>query len=274
MAKLLKVGIVGCGAIGSSLAKTIVKNFSVQAKLVALFDIDTRKSQDLSRRVSRYKGLAVAELGQLIRKSELVIEAASAKSSWEIAGKVLSQGRDIMLMSVGGIVSRSKELSALAKKYNARVYIPSGAISGVDALKAANLGKIKRVTLTTRKNPVSFRGVRYIEKKGIDLKRIKNERILFSGSAKDAVKYFPQNINVAAILSLAGLGENKTQVRIVASPDVKKNIHEIQVESGAARIFTRTENILHPDNPKTSYLAVLSAVATLKQILEPVRIGT
>jgi len=274
MAKLLKVGIVGCGAIGSSLAKTIVKDFSKQTELVSLYDIDTKKSQALSRLVSKSKNLAAGGLRQLIDKSDLVIEAASARSSWAVAQDVLTKRRDIMLMSVGGIVSHFRKLSSLAKKYNAKVYIPSGAISGIDALKAANLGKVKRVTLTTRKNPVSFRGVRYIEKKGIDLKRIKNERILFSGSAKDAVKYFPQNINVAAILSLAGLGENKTQVRIVASPDVKKNIHEIRVESGAARIFTRTENILHPDNPKTSYLSVLSAVATLKQILEPVRIGT
>jgi len=274
MSKLLKIGIVGCGAIGSSLATTIVKDFSKQAELVSLYDIDTKKSQVLSRLVSKSRNLAAGGLRQLIDKSDLVIEAASARSSWAVAQDVLTKRRDIMLMSVGGIVSHFKKLSSLAKKYNAKVYIPSGAISGIDALKAANLGKVKRVTLTTRKNPVSFRGVRYIEKKGIDLKRIKNERILFSGSAKDAVKYFPQNINVAAILSLAGLGENKTQVRIVASPDVKKNIHEIRVESGAARIFTRTENILHPDNPKTSYLSVLSAVATLKQILEPVRIGT
>jgi aspartate dehydrogenase len=179
-----------------------------------------------------------------------------------------------MIMSVGGIVNRFKELSALAKKYNAKVYIPSGAISGIDALKAARIGKIKKVTLTTTKNPLSFRGVKYIEKKGLDLNAIKKDRTLFCGVAKDAVRYFPQNINVAAILSIAGLGEDKTRVKIVASPRINKNVHEIEIESEAARIFTRTENILHPDNPKTSYLAVLSAVAMLKQILEPIKIGT
>jgi len=177
-------------------------------------------------------------------------------------------------MSVGGIVSHFRKLSSLAKKYNAKVYIPSGAISGIDALKAAKIGKIKKVILTTTKNPLSFKGVGYVEEKRIDLKRIKKDTVLFSGTAKDAVKYFPQNINVAAILSIAGLGEDKTEVKIIASPEINKNIHEIEIESEAARIFTRTENILHPDNPKTSYLAVLSAVATLKQILEPVRIGT
>ena len=270
----MKIGIVGCGAIGSSLAKTIVKNFSAQARLVALYDIDTKKTKSLSRLVLGKKNLAVLSLAQLINRSHLVIEAASAKSSWEIAQDVLTKRRDILIMSVGGIVSHFKKLSDLAKRYNSKVYIPSGAISGVDALKAARIGKIKKVILTTRKNPLSFKGVGYVEEKSIDLKRIKKDRILFSGAAKDAVKYFPQNINVAAILSIAGLGEDRTEVKIIASPKIDKNIHEIEIESEAARIFTRTENILHPDNPKTSYLAVLSAVATLKQILEPIRIGT
>jgi len=274
MAKLLNIGIVGCGAIGSSLARVIVKDFSRQAKLAALYDIDNRKARGLSKLISRKRDLSAAHLKQLINKSGLVIEAASAASSWDIARSVLSSRRDIMIMSVGGIVNRFKELSTLAKKYNAKVYIPSGAISGIDALKAARIGKIKKVTLTTTKNPLSFRGVKYIEKKGLDLNAIKKDRTLFCGVAKDAVRYFPQNINVAAILSIAGLGEDKTRVKIVASPRINKNVHEIEIESEAARIFTRTENILHPDNPKTSYLAVLSAVAMLKQILEPIKIGT
>ena len=274
MAKLLKIGIVGCGAIGSSLARVIVKDFSRQAKLAAFYDIDNRKARGLSKLISRKRDLSAAHLKQLINKSGLVIEAASAASSWDIARSALSSRRDIMIMSVGGIVNRFKELSTLAKKYNAKVYIPSGAISGIDALKAARIGKIKKVTLTTTKNPLSFRGVKYIEKKGLDLNAIKKDRTLFCGMAKDAVRYFPQNINVAAILSIAGLGEDKTRVKIVASPRINKNVHEIEIESEAARIFTRTENILHPDNPKTSYLAVLSAVAMLKQILEPIKIGT
>lgn len=128
--------------------------------------------------------------------------------------------------------------------------------------------------MTTRKNPVSFKGVKYIESRGIKLERIKKDRVLFCGPAKEAVKYFPQNINVAAVLSIAGLGRGKTLVKIIASPKIKKNIHEIKIESGAGNITTRTENVLHPKNPKTSFLAVLSAMETLRQILEPVRVGT
>jgi aspartate dehydrogenase len=274
MSKKLRIGIVGCGAIGSSLAKTIVKDFKQTARLSALFDTDPKKSRQLSRAVSQKINLSVPGLKQLINKSELVIEASSAKDSWHITRNVLFQGRDIMIMSVGGIASHFKKLYNLAKKNSAKVYIPSGAVSGIDALKAAKLGRIRRVVLTTRKNPQSFSEVEYIKRKGIRLDKIKKDTVLFFGSAKDAVKFFPQNINVAATLSIAGLGEDLTRVKIVASVNTKKNIHEVEVDSKAAKILTRTENVLHPDNPKTSYLAVLSAVATLKGILEPVKIGT
>ncbi len=270
----LKIGIVGCGAIGSSLAKVILKDFSKEAKLCGLYDLEQDKAKKLSVRLLNSNYLAMSNLKELFRKSELIIEAASAKVSWGIAKLALADGKDIMIMSVGGVVSRLKPLVELAKKHRARVYIPSGAISGIDAVKASGIGRIKKALLTTTKSPLSFKGVKYVEDKGINLDGMKKETVLFSGKARDAVKYFPQNINVAAVLSLAGIGENKTRVKIIASPKVAKNIHEIEIESEAGDIFTRTENVLHPDNPKTSYLAVLSAVATLKQILEPVKIGT
>jgi len=271
MKKKIRIGIVGCGAIGSSLARAIIKDLSRDAKLVALYDIDGQKARNLSS--SAGMDLSVS-LKRLILRSNLVIEAASAKSSWDIAKEALKEGRSVMIMSVGGIVDRADELSGLADKYGSRVYIPSGAISGVDALKASRIGKIKRVVITTSKHPLSFKGVEYVRAKGINLDKIRQDRVLFSGSARQAVKYFPQNINVAAVLSLAGIGSARTQVRIIASPKIKRKIHEIEIESDSGRVYTRTENVLHPDNPKTSYLAVLSAIATLKQIVGPVKIGT
>lgn len=272
--KRLKIGIVGCGAIGSSLARIICRDFSKSAYLNALYDIRPERSEGLSCEIRKSLNLKSDTLSELIRKSDLVIEASSARSSFDIARKTLLNGRSIMIMSVGGILGHLNVLEKLAKRKQARVYIPSGAISGVDALKASKLGRITKVVLSTYKNPAAFKGVDYIKKKGFDLDRIKNEKILFNGRAKDAVKFFPQNINVAAVLSLAGIGSSKTKVKIIASKKVKRNIHEIEIESQAGKVFTRTENLIHPDNPKTSFLAVLSAVATLKQILSPVRIGT
>ncbi|MDD5691891.1 MAG: aspartate dehydrogenase [Candidatus Omnitrophica bacterium] len=271
--KKLRIGIVGCGAIGGSLAKEIVSNFSKDASLAALYDIRPEKSLDLAGKVKKSDKLCAASLDALIKRSDLVIEASSARAAWEIARKSLSAGCDIMVMSVGGMVGHLKSLQSLAGKNNARVYFPSGAISGIDALKAANTGKVRKVVLTTRKNPAAFKGVEYVAKK-FKLDGLKKDKLLFSGSASSAVKYFPQNINVAAVLGLAGIGMRKTRVRIIASPHTTKNIHEIEIVSDAASIFTRTENILHPQNPKTSYLAVLAAIATLKQILQPIKIGT
>lgn len=271
--KKLKIGIVGCGAIGSSLAKEVVANFGNSAYLSALFDISPEKARLLSGQLVKNDKLCAANLDILIKRSDLVIEASSAKAAWEIARRSLSGGCKIMIMSVGGIVDHADELLSLAIKNGSQVYFPSGAIAGIDALKAANIAGVKKVVLTTRKNPGAFKGVEYVER-NFKLTGLKKDKVLFSGKAAEAVKYFPQNINVAAVLGLAAIGMAKTQVRIIASPHVNKNIHEVLIESRAARIFTRTENILHPQNPKTSYLAVLSAIATLKQILEPIKIGT
>jgi aspartate dehydrogenase len=274
MKKPLKIGIVGCGAIGSSLAGTVSRDLAKSARLAALFDIIPDKSEALSFKLTGKNYLAVDSLEELIRKSDLVIEAAHANCSLGIARKAVSAGKDAMIMSVGGIVSGFTALTNLARQHNARIYVPSGAIAGIDALKAAHLGKVKSVVLSTRKNPLSFKGVKYIQEKNIQLDKIKKDTVIFSGSAQQAMKFFPQNVNVAGILSLAGIGPVKTRVRIIASPSALRNIHEIEIVSEAGNVFSRTENVLHPNNPKTSFLAVLSAVATLKQILQPSRVGT
>jgi aspartate dehydrogenase len=271
--KKIKIGIAGCGAIGASLAQVVRRDFSADALLAALYDIDSSKAKALSLKLSK-NNIACGNLEVLISRSDMVIECASSFDSWGIAKAAIAAGRDIMIMSVGGVINKYAELSKLARKYDARVYIPSGAICGIDALKAAKLSGIRNVTLITRKHPLSFRGVKYVAEKGINLDKIRGEKIIFCGTAKQAVKYFPQNINVAAVLSMAGIGQDKTRVEIIADNSVRRNIHEIKIESRGGSIFTRTENVLHPDNPKTSFLAVLAAVATLRQIFDPVKIGT
>lgn len=262
MSKLLKIGIAGCGAIGSALAKTIVKDFAGRAQLTGLYDTGKEKVDKLAGRLNKQK-LAVFNLDKLISRSDLVIESARADSAFDIARKTILSSRDIMVMSVGGIIGHYKELSALAGKKGCRIFIPSGAVCGIDGLKAAALNKIRKVTLTTKKPP-----------RALGLGNLAKETVIFEGDALSAIKLFPQNINVAVTLSLAGIGAKKTLVRIVASPEATENIHEVEIDYAAGKIFTRTENMPHPDNPKTSYLAVLSAIATLQQILEPIKIGT
>lgn len=273
MKKIMKIGIVGCGAIGTSLAKIISARFRGKAVLSAVYDIDALKAERLLSS-GKIKAVVCKDLKILISKSDLVIEAASAGCSFEIAEESLSRGRDVIVMSVGGIVEGFDKLSGIASRRGCRLYVPSGAISGIDALKAAGMEKVDSVTITTIKPPQSFRSVKYVIEKNIDLASIRKDTVLFEGNAVEAMKYFPQNINVAGILSLAGIGAGATRVRIVASPAAARNVHEVSIESSAGKIITRTENVIHPENPKTSYLAVLSAGALLKQILEPARIGT
>lgn len=273
MSKLLRIGIVGCGAIGTSIAKAVVSDFSDRAQLISLYDIDIEKAYKLSSTLKTNK-IAALNLDDLVNQADLVIEASSAKASYEIAKKTLSAKKDIMIMSVGGIVEYYKELEILADEKNCRIFIPSGAICGIDGLKAANLGKIDKVTLTTKKPPKAFLGVTYVIKNKINLDNLKQDKILFEGDASSAIKSFPQNINVAATLSIAGIGPKQTLVRIIACPNITQNIHEIEINCDAGRIITRSENLIHPQNPKTSFLAVLSALATLKQILGPIQVGT
>lgn len=273
MSKLLKIGIVGCGAIGSSLAKAIVSDFSDKAELVSLYDVDMQKSYKLANIFDNQR-LVALNLDDLINRVDLVIEATKSEVAFDIAQKTTLASCDIMIMSVGGIIQHYKELKVLAQEKKVRIFIPSGAICGIDGLKAAACGKIHKVTLTTKKPPKAFLGVPYVLKKKMRLDNINEDTVLFEGDAISAIRAFPQNINVAATLSIAGIGPKDTVVRIVASPNTTRNIHEIEIESDSGRILTRTENIIHPDNPKTSYLAVLSAIATLKQILEPIKIGT
>ncbi len=273
MINKLKIGIVGCGAIGTSLAKAIVSNFANQAELTALYDIKENRASYLAKKL-KARTVVCCSLEHLIEKTNLVIEAADAGSCLSIAKRVLRKGRDIIIMSVGGIIDHVKQLETLAERKNAHIYIPSGAICGVDSLKAVSHNKVKKIILTTRKNPRSFKDTEYIRKRGIRLDKIKRDTVLFSGNARQAIRLFPQNINVAATLSIAGIGRSKTRVKIVASPMVKRNIHEVYIESDAGKISSRVENLLHPHNPRTSFLAVLSAIAVLRQILRPLKVGT
>lgn len=267
------MGIVGCGAIGSSLAEAVRKIFSARAKLSGLYDKDTAKAVKLACRLHE-RSLALSGISAVIDNSDLIIEATSAAASSGIAEKALTASKDILVMSVGGIAGCYERLKALAEKRKGRIFIPSGAICGMDGLKAAALTKIKKVVLTSRKPPQAFLGNLYLSGKKINLQGIRKETILFEGNALQAIKAFPQNVNVAVALGLAGIGPRRTIVRVVASPGLKRNIHEIEISSDAVNIFTRTENKVHPDNPKTSYLAVLSAVAALKNILGYASIGT
>ena len=271
MKQKLKIGIIGCGAIGTEMAKVCVGILKDSIDLVSIFDIDKNKIKTLEEKIG--KNIGASSLNSLIEKSDFLFEAASSSISAKILELAIAKVKDVMIMSIGGLLNR-KDLLEKAKSIGIKVYLPSGALSGIDALKAASISKIESVTLITKKPPRGLEGAPYLEENNIDLNKISDETIVFEGNAREAIKGFPKNINVSALLSLAGIGADKTSVKIVTSPSFTRNIHEVEIKGEFGTIKTETINVPSPANPKTSYLAVLSAIATLKGIVGSVKIGT
>ncbi len=270
---MIRIGIVGCGAIGKELGRAVDQGI-INAKLVAVAD---RKPEEACEFAASLRSPPkVMNALELIDVVDLVVECASQKAVSEIIPHALKNGKDVMIMSVGALTNLEflEEIKALAKKNDCKVYLPSGAIVGLDGLKSASVGKIYSVTLITRKPPRSLERAPYIEQHQVDLIKLKKSTIVFEGSAEDAVKGFPENVNVAATLSLAGIGTQNTKIRIIADPTLERNVHEICVEGNFGKFETRVENVPSPANARTSYLAALSAIATLRKMADTIQIGT
>lgn len=268
----LKIGIIGCGAIGSRVAKAVNSEFKNLCLLSGLYDINLEKTRDLARDLSR-PGLFKSSYESLLLSSDFIVEAVNATNTRSIIRQALQLKKGILVMSVGKLLM-AKSLFQLAKRNNCPLLIPSGAIAGLDTIKAATQGKVSRITLTTKKPPLSFKNNSYLTKKGINLKKIKAERVLFEGNVNKAVKFFPQNINVAATIALACKDTKKLGIRIITSPKFRTNSHEIEIIGNFGQVNTRVQNLMCPDNPKTSYLAILSAIQTLKEFFNTIKIGT
>lgn len=265
------VGIIGCGTIGSELARLIRRNFSSLAAVRFVCDHHLPKAVRLKRKLG--PSCAVVSMRELIDRSDLVIEAASAAVSADVALHALAKGKQVLVMSVGGLI-RTLPRVLKACRGNGKLWIPSGAIAGIDGVLASREGRIRRVKLITQKPPRSLESAPYFRKKRFPRLTGRRPVCLFRGSAAEAVKHFPQNINVAAVLSLAGLGARKTSVEIWTAKSLTRNCHRIRVESDAGVIETSVENVPAPGNPKTSYLAILSAAATIRKIFSACELGT
>lgn len=273
----MKVALIGCGAIGSVLAQAIDKEQAGKVGLAWLYDLKPEKSKALAKKLRSKPRIAkrVAEICA-DKTVDMVIEAASQLAVKQYSTNILRSGKDLMVMSVGALADERllKSVQRAAGLSGHKIYIPSGAILGIDGVKAAELGEIEEVTLTTRKPPAALAYSTYIKKRGIKLSRLKKARMVFDGFAREAVKAFPRSVNVAATLSLAGIGLDKTRVRIIADPKLHHNVHEIRVRGKAGKFITRMKNVPFPDANKTSYLAALSTIRTLRNLSETIRIGT
>ena len=268
----MKVALIGCGSIGAIISQAIVdKKLNVELKYV--YDIVEKKAREFAEKFNtEYKNF-----DEILKEDlDLIIEAASQEAVKTLIPKALEAKKNVMIMSTGALVDNDllQKIKFLAKKNKLKVYLPSGAIAGLDGIKSANMANLKVVTLKTIKPVKSLINSPFFEKNKINPDDIRTKTIIYEGPAEEAIKLFPSNVNVAASLSIAGIGPKKTRVQIIADPNIDKNIHEIIAEGNFGVLSIRVENVPSPDNPKTSYLAALSAIATLKNISEPIQVGT
>ena len=250
--KKIRIGILGCGAIGSRIAKSVKKELKATYRLNGLYDITHEKAYQLEKSL-KINNLIKPSFKKFLSSVDIVVEAVNSPDTAWIIKQAIKARKHVLSMSVGKLL-KSSDIFRLATKNRCCVLLPSGAVAGIDAIKAASLGNISSITLTTRKPPGGFGHNPHLISRGINLAKITEETVLFQGTVDEAVKYFPQNINVAATVALAA--------------------HELEVLGDFGRIVTRTDNVVCPDNPKTSYLAVLSGIQTLKQFSQGLKIGT
>lgn len=270
---MLKIGVIGCGAIGTEICKAIDARM-INARLVSIYDRNSLHSETLFGLLHHKPEMTSPE--ELIERADIVVECASAGAVREFGIQTLERGKELMVLSVGAFADEDflKTLIETARAHHCKIYVPSGAIAGLDGLKSASMIRVDRVSLSTIKNPRGLRGAPFVVENNIDLDSFSKKTLLFQGNAEDAIQAFPANVNVATALSLAGIGPEKTQVSVFVDPTISRNIHEIIVEGEFGTFTCRIENVPCPDNPRTSFLAALSAIATLKRITEPLQIGT
>jgi aspartate dehydrogenase len=240
-----KVGIIGCGAIGSLIAEAAERKLVACDKLI-LYDCDEKKAENL-RSSLRFPATIVKSLDELLElKPRVIVEAASQQAAREYVGRIISAGIDLVVMSTGALLDLDVDSS--------KVHLPSGAIGGLDALSSANLAGIDKVVLTSRKNPTA-----------LDLSN-KEPKVVYEGGAEEAARLFPREMNVAATLSLT-VKPVKVRVRVISDPAVQRNTHEVEVKWRYGEMLLRFANDPHPENPRTSALAAWSAIKLLQSLL-------
>jgi aspartate dehydrogenase len=272
------IGLMGCGTIGTPLALAIDSGRVVNASLSGLFDIVDENARNLKTKLDSNPQVYYNFDRFVDSTADIIIEAASQQAVKNYAKRIIESGKDVMVMSVGALADTLflAELLQLTpiRNGNSKIYVPSGAIAGIDAIRSVR-HIADSIRLTTKKSPKALAGAPFFTTRNVSLDNITEVTEIYEGPAVEAVKLFPANVNVAAVLSLAGIGVEKTMVRILADPEATTNQHEIVATGSFGEMKISVNNVAAPGNPKTSFLAVLSAIECLRSICEDgIRIGS
>lgn len=263
------VAIAGLGAIGLPLARALDRGVE-GLSLVCVAVRDRAKAEaTLAHFRTPPRLVGLDELGV----ADFVVEAAPAAVFEQIAHAAIEAGRVFIPASVGALLPRM-HLVARAKQTGARIVVPTGALLGLDAVRAAAEGEVDSITMVTRKPPAGLDGAPYLVEHGIQVHGVTAPLCVFRGNAFDAAAGFPANVNVAAALALAGVGPERTRVEIWADPSVTRNTHTIRVEAAAARFTMTIENVPSEENPRTGKITALSMLACLRALVSALTVGS
>ncbi|NWG25281.1 MAG: aspartate dehydrogenase [Pseudorhodoplanes sp.] len=265
----LRIAIAGLGSIGRSLARALSDGVTGLTLACAASGDEAKARAWLAAEGIR---CPVVPLSDFPKRADLAVECAPAAAFEAICRPMLEAGKSVMVLSVGALLPRP-ELIELARTKGGRIIAPTGALLGLDAVSAAAEGKIHSVRMTTRKPPIGLKGAPYLVANNISVDGLTEPKKVFSGTAREAAAGFPANVNVAAALSLAGIGPDKTMIDIWADPGVTRNCHSIDVDSDSAKFSMSIENV-PSENPKTGKIVALSVLAALRKMGAPVRVGT
>jgi aspartate dehydrogenase len=264
-----RVAIAGLGAIGRALARALDDGVPGVA-LSAVAARDAGKAQAWLE--AEEINCPVVALAHMPAHADLAVECAPAALIADICVPMLAAGKQVMVLSCGALLPRP-ELIDLAKAHGGRIMVPTGGLLGLDAVAAAAEGTIRSVRMTTRKPPNGLAGAPYLVANGISVDGLNEAKRVFSGTAREAAAGFPANVNVAAALSLAGIGPDRTMIDIWADPSVTRNCHVIEVDADSASFTLSIENV-PSENPKTGKIVALSVLAALRKLHAPLAVGT
>lgn len=267
----LTVAVAGLGAIGMRVARAIDSGVLPGFRLAAVAARDADRAR---ARVADFRAPpAVLPAGELAGAAGIIVECAPAAAFAEIAEPAVAQGRLLLVLSAGALLERM-DLVEEAQGTGARILVPTGALAGLDTVRAMAEGQIRRVRLETRKPPAGLAGAPHLAQSGISLEGLAAPLCVFRGNAREAARGFPANVNVAAALALAGAGPERTEVEIWADPTIDRNIQSVTIESDAGEATLTMRNVPSEENPRTGRIVAQSVLAALRRLTAPLVAGS
>lgn len=267
----LTLGVAGLGAIGMKVARAVDRGEVPGIRLVAV------SARDRDRAVRRCADFgtppAVVALEELADRADVIVECAPARVFADVANPAIAAGRCLMPLSVGALLDHMDLIDA-AEASGARIIVPTGALIGLDTVRAMAVGTIRSARLETRKPPRGLAGAPHLVDNGIDVDGLAEPLCVFSGSARAAAKGFPANVNVAAALALAGIGPDRTQVQVWADPTIDRNIQSVTIASDSGEATMTMNNVPSDENPRTGRIVANSVIAALLRLRAPLTAGS